>query len=42
VLVIVVYELLIKRISPMRFLFGMRLRKKQPAAPAPRPGGSAA
>jgi glucan biosynthesis protein C len=35
VLIMATYELLIKRIPPMRFLFGMRVRKKRPAAPVP-------
>jgi hypothetical protein len=41
VLIMAIYEVLIKRINPIRFLFGMRLRKKRTAAPAPRPEGTA-
>ncbi|MFC2015447.1 acyltransferase family protein [Chloroflexota bacterium] len=33
VLIMLLYELLIKRINGLRFLFGMRLKKKRPAAP---------
>jgi glucan biosynthesis protein C len=33
-LIMAIYELLIKRINPIRFLFGMRLKRKPPAARA--------
>jgi glucan biosynthesis protein C len=42
VLILAIYQLLIKWFNPMRFLFGMRPRKKRPSAPAPRPEGTAA
>jgi glucan biosynthesis protein C len=41
-LIMALYELLIKRVNAIRFLFGMRPKKKPPAAPAPRPEGTAA
>jgi hypothetical protein len=41
-LILALYELLIKRVNAIRFLFGMRPKKKPPAVPAPRPEGTAA
>jgi peptidoglycan/LPS O-acetylase OafA/YrhL len=37
-----IYELLIRRFNIVRFFFGMRPKKKPPAAPAPPPEGTAA
>jgi glucan biosynthesis protein C len=34
VLIMAIYQLLIKWFNPMRFLFGMRLKRQQPAVPA--------
>ena len=41
-LILAIYQLLIKWLNPMRFLFGMRPRKKPPSAPATRPEATAA
>ena len=38
----ILYDLLVRRNNVMRFLFGMRLKKKPPEAPAPYPEGTAA
>ncbi len=35
-LIMALYELLVRRFNVVRFLFGMRLKRKAPAAPAPR------
>jgi len=41
-LIMALYELLVRRFNVVRFLFGMRPKKKRPATPTPRPEGSAA
>jgi len=41
-LIMALYELLVRRFNVLRFLFGMRPKRKPPAAPAPRPEGAAA
>jgi len=41
-LIVTLYELLIRRFKIVRFFFGMRPKKKPPAARAPRPEGTAA
>ncbi|MFC2053396.1 acyltransferase family protein [Chloroflexota bacterium] len=41
-LIMVLYELLIRRFNIVRFFFGMRPKKKPSATPAPRPEGTAA
>jgi glucan biosynthesis protein C len=38
----IIYDLLVKRTNVTRFLFGMRLKKKPPEAPAQSPEGTAA
>jgi hypothetical protein len=35
--IIMLYELLIKRLAPLRFLFGMKLARRVQGAPAPQP-----
>jgi hypothetical protein len=42
VIIMALYELLIRRFNVLRFLFGMRLKKKPAEAPAQRPEGTAA
>jgi hypothetical protein len=42
VLIMLLYELLVRRFNGVRFFFGMRPRKKTPAIPAPRPEETAA
>jgi glucan biosynthesis protein C len=42
VLIIALYELLIKPFNPIRFLFGMRPKRKQPVVPAVHPEEAAA
>jgi glucan biosynthesis protein C len=41
-LIMALYELLVRRFNVVRFLFGMRPKKKRPATPTPRPEGTAA
>jgi len=41
-LIMAIYELLIRRFNIVRFFFGMRPKKKPSEAPAPRPEGTAA
>jgi len=41
-LILVLYEVFVRRFNVVRFLFGMRPKKKPPATPAPRPEGTAA
>ncbi len=41
-LIMALYELLVRRFNVVRFLFGMRLKRKAPAAPALRPEEGAA
>jgi hypothetical protein len=41
VLILLLYELLVRRLSVVRFFFGMK-SKKPPAPPDPRPEGTAA
>jgi len=42
VLIMALYEPLVRRFNVVRFFFGMRPKKKPPAASAPRPEGTAA
>lgn len=42
VVTVLVYDLLVKRINPVRFLFGLKPRKKPQAVPVVRPEGTAA
>ena len=41
-LIMILYELLVRRFNIVRFFFGMRPKKKPSEAPAPRPEGTAA
>ena len=41
-LIMVLYELLVRRFNVVRFFFGMRPKKKPPATPAPLTEGTAA
>jgi hypothetical protein len=40
--IMILYELLVRRLNVVRFFFGMRPRKKPSARSAPRPEGTAA
>jgi hypothetical protein len=40
--IMILYELLVRRLNVVRFFFGMRPRKKTSATPAPRSEGTAA
>jgi len=42
ILIMALYDLLIKRLNVLRFFFGMRLKKKPPTAPVPNTIGTAA
>ncbi|CAB1058065.1 hypothetical protein D1BOALGB6SA_2821 [Olavius sp. associated proteobacterium Delta 1] len=41
-LIIILYELFVRRFNIVRFFFGMRAKKKPSATPVPRPGGTSA